>query len=148
MTFNIRIQGKDYPNPEAMPPDLRQAYEQALKKLPPSAQEKIRTLMAGGTTTDHSPATRTLLTIDGTTYESTDSMPPEVRARYEKALATLGDLGLPKIPAPHSTINIDLPGEPPAATGAPGRGVPTVVLLLLLAGGLFALFLLWSRGHH
>ena len=63
----IRFNGQEYPSVEAMPPEVRQVYEQALSKARVQTSTKV--------------------VFNGHTYGSLDEMPPELRSQYEQVMA-------------------------------------------------------------
>lgn len=72
---NIRrrfvIAGKEYTSVEEMPPDIREAFEEA---------------MASRTADPDAAKTKTRIVFNGEEYESTDDMPPDLRRFYEELL--------------------------------------------------------------
>ena len=119
MTQKILINGQAYDSPDAMPPEVREQYEAALRlagttgqaqttivrknfiamvngkivsspsDLPPEARAELERLQV----TTGSPGVHTTITVNGTHYSSLDAMPAEVRAQYESALAALAANG-------------------------------------------------------
>ena len=65
----IRFNGQEYAGVEAMPPEVRQAYEQAISRAHVYRSTKI--------------------TFNGQTFGSVDEMPAELRSRYEQVMAML-----------------------------------------------------------
>jgi len=47
-----------------------------------------------------------VIVIDGTTYQSVNEMPPDIRQKYEQAMRSLGDANSNKIPDVFETMNI------------------------------------------
>ena len=70
----IIYQGKEYATPEELPPEARQAYEQALAGQGTSPQVKVTT-------------NGSKITLNGQTYNSLDEMPAEARQIYEGVMA-------------------------------------------------------------
>jgi hypothetical protein len=95
-TSRITINGQSYDSPDAMPPDVRRTYEEAMRMLGPS--------LAGGqgsetTEVQSGPAgfgvqtnivVRKKITVKDRTYGSVDEMPPEVRRVVEEQLQNAG----------------------------------------------------------
>jgi len=84
----ITINGLHYDSPEAMPPDVRRAYEEALRTLGPG-------LATGGSTrvvTEHSGrlggdvVVNRVVTVNQRAYGNIEELPPEVRRMYEDAM--------------------------------------------------------------
>jgi DNA polymerase II small subunit/DNA polymerase delta subunit B len=75
----IRFNGEEYAGVEAMPPEVRQAYERAMSNAHVYKSTKF--------------------TFNGQTYGSVDEMPAEVRSRYEqvKAFVDANDDGIPDV---------------------------------------------------
>ena len=65
----IRFNGQEYAGVEAMPPEVRQAYDQALTKAQVHRSTKV--------------------VFNGRTYDSLDEMPAEERSQYEQVMAML-----------------------------------------------------------
>lgn len=74
VTKTIRSMGKTYRSVEEMPPEVRQAYDQAMASL-------------NGIGEFHSEK----IVINDKEYTSADEMPPEVRQIYEEMLKSLGN---------------------------------------------------------
>jgi hypothetical protein len=87
----ITINGRQYDSPEAMPPDVRRMYEQAMRTLRPSlaggqnsGSTQVFTGRAGGL--GASVVVNRTVTVNDRTYGSVDELPPEVRKQFEDAL--------------------------------------------------------------
>jgi hypothetical protein len=119
VTQKILINGQAYDSPDAMPPEVREQYEAALRlagatgqaqttivrqnfiamvngkivsapsDLPPETRAELEHLRA----TTGSTGVHTTITVNGTHYSSIDAMPGDVRAQYESALAALAASG-------------------------------------------------------
>lgn len=119
MAQKIVINGQAYDGPDAMPPDVREQYEAALRlagssgqaqtkivqhnfiamvngkvvaapsDLPPEARAELERLQSTGP----APGAHTTITINGTRYDSPDAMPADVRAQYDRAMAALSGSG-------------------------------------------------------
>jgi hypothetical protein len=93
----IIVNGKMYTSVDEMPPEIRQAYEQAMSVLADKNQNGVPDILEGVMATDGINVQTTPITIsssqfivDGKTYSSVDELPPEARAKYEQAMAKLG----------------------------------------------------------
>src|SRR5690242_10206851 len=73
----LTVDGKTYSGPEAMPPEVRARYHQAMaaKGFTPAPGTKLRFSAK--------------LSFDGVEYDSPDSMPPDVRRIYDDAVALI-----------------------------------------------------------
>lgn len=95
ITFN----GKTYSGIEAMPPDVRSAYEQLMSLFADKNQNGIPDFLEGSPETNISIQTTSIssnptqIVVDGQTYTSPEEMPPEARQKYEKALLEIRQLG-------------------------------------------------------
>ena len=119
MTQKILINGQAYDSPDAMPPEVREQYEAALRlagasgqaqttivrknfiamvngkivsspsDLPPESRAELERLQA----TAGSTGVHTSITVNGAHYASIDDMPADVRAQYERALTALATSG-------------------------------------------------------
>lgn len=81
MPPKITFDGTEYDNPEDMPAGIREAFERAMASL--------KSENSGGRTgpgISIKLTTRMRFVHDGKTYNSLDEMPPELRAKYEKAV--------------------------------------------------------------
>ncbi len=115
MTEKIVINGQAYDNPDAMPPEVREQYEAALRLAGPSGQAQTTIVrknfiaMINGkvvSTPNDLPAelerlqatagatgVHTTITVNGAHYASIDAMPADVRTQYEGALSQMLSLG-------------------------------------------------------
>src|SRR6476661_4485505 len=91
----ITINGQHYDSPEAMPPDVRRTYEDAMRAMVPSPASGP----SGGSTqvfTGHagpigaSVVVNRIITVNNRTYGSIDELPPDVRRLYDDALKVSG----------------------------------------------------------
>lgn len=103
----IVVNGKTYNSVEDMPPDVRQKYEQAIGSLAdtngnqiPDVFENMNLLIdkeGNGVsdafknivTTHTTVNSRIKIVIEGKEYNKVEELPPEVRAKYEAAIARL-----------------------------------------------------------
>jgi hypothetical protein len=144
----IIYQGKEYATPEELPPEARQAYEQALAGQGTSPQVKVTT-------------NGSKITLNGQTYNSLDEMPEEARRIYESvmaevdknqdgipdALQTSGQASFPVAgsPAPSAPLIPQANVISPANTNKRLLVVSGVVILILFLIAALILILL-SRG--
>ena len=107
----IVIDGKTYHSVEDMPPDIRQKYEQAIRSLVgttdnriPDAFETVSSetvnILADkdkngvpdvleNIATGHAAVNSRKIVIDGKEFDGLENLPPEARARYEEAMGKL-----------------------------------------------------------
>lgn len=127
MSQRIVVNGVEYDSPEAMPPDVRRQYERALAAIKDSGEGGEKTVQAvpGGVKINVT-TRRVHYNVDGKSYDDPSQLPPEVRARVERALSDasnidIHDQGRTDI----RMINVDV--ERPKRRGS------TVLLWLVLA---------------
>jgi len=102
----IVIDGKTYNSVNDMPPDIRQKYEQAMSKFKdenqnniPDGFENLNILgdknnngipdVFENMSTMNAMSSAMKFIVNGQEFNSLDSLPPEARAKYEKAMGTL-----------------------------------------------------------
>ena len=88
MSQRIVVNGVPYDSLEAMPPDVRAQYERALaalREIEPSREKHVQSV-PGGVKIDVT-TRRVQYNIDGKTYDDPAQLPPEIRAKVERALA-------------------------------------------------------------
>jgi hypothetical protein len=76
-----------------MPPEVRRAYERLLGELGDKDKDGIPDIVQHAGKTSVLGITKTVITINGKTYDSVDQMPAEVKALYDKAMAQAGASG-------------------------------------------------------
>ena len=93
MAQKIVVNGTEYDSPEAMPPEVRRQYEQAMQLVqgvakgaaPPGTTERtVEATRDGVSVKVHTKQVK--YSVDGKTYDDPSQLPPEVRARVEQAL--------------------------------------------------------------
>ena len=111
MTNNrITINGQQYDSPEVMPPDVRRAYEEAMRTVGSS----LASGQSGGSTQvftgragqriDASVVVNRIITVNDRTYGSVDELPPHVRKLYEDALKGAA----PEVTHPETTLHVSV----------------------------------------
>src|SRR5690242_16604767 len=91
----ITVNGEEYESPEAMPPDVRQKYEEAMRLVGPSlagglSGGKTQVFTTGfGKGTHANLIANKVVTVNGRTEGGVQELPPEVRKQYEDALKGL-----------------------------------------------------------
>lgn len=119
----IIFNNAQYNNPEDMPPEVRQAYEQAMGMLAGKFQNDpadILTLSVKGDidpTDLHSTQNSTAFVYEGQIYSSLDDLPPEARQRYEQMVTTwdANRNGVPDILEQMLPTQPSQPAAPPPA---------------------------------
>jgi hypothetical protein len=167
----IVIDGNTYKSVEEMPPDIRQKYEQAMRSLEdtynnrvPDAFEKtnvladqnkngipdvVENLVAG-----QAIASNMKIIVDGKEFNGLEGLPPEARAKYEAAMSKLdanqngipdfveGMLGTPNQTTSSSTaFQVETPRSSPPVPANPTITPDTSNGLMLALAGLFVVFL-------
>lgn len=116
MTTRIIFNGQEYASVEAMPEEVRQAYQLALAQFSDADQNGIPDILEPGGNGNVITIQHSSITVNGGTYDGVGEMPAAVRRIYEQAL-------------------LNLPHESERRTADPGQLVATLdtVLRLLLA---------------
>ena len=113
----ITINGQEYESPEAMPPDVRQRYEEAMRLVGPSlanaqsgGSTQVVTSRLGplGANVDPNLIVNKVVTVNDRTHGSVNELPPEVRKEYEDALKGQTPQAKPKTSV-HLSLNVDGP---------------------------------------
>jgi hypothetical protein len=161
----IIFNGQTYTSVEAMPPEARQAYEQALALLADNDRDGIPDIIQGAMAGQASVMQMgTRIVVNGQAYASLDEMPPEARRAYDQ-VADLFDRNRDGIPdiwqddmpdlVPQEVVEpadaaasrpLPRPAQPEVTEVGPDRlrGVAVVVALVLLGVvALVVLLTLW-----
>jgi len=142
MKTRITINGREVDHPEALPPEVRRAYEDAMRGVSGPRDGVV---------------VENQIVVNGQTFRGPDDMPPEVRRLYEDAMAQVRRG--PGITVTHTgpTFSIGFgrggrPASPRVSGGTPRPIEPTVFesnlrnavigLALTVIGGLVAWALL------
>ena len=145
METRIFFNGQQYDSPEAMPPDVRAAYQKVLAQLADTDKNGIPDVLEGNRTARNVIGVRhSSISINGREYKNLDDMPPPVRILYEKVMKQVdrNRNGLPdaletRVSGPEAQL---LTVE---ETGRVSRSRPAL-LVALLVGGLVVLYF-WLR---
>jgi len=116
MTNNrITINGEQYDSPEAMPPDVRRMYEEAMRVAGPS----VASGRSGGSTQvftgragqrlGASVVVNKIITVNDRTYGSADELPPDLRKLYADALHGAAPQATHPKTSLHVSVNITGP---------------------------------------
>ena len=90
----ISFNGKTYNSIEEMPADQRAAYEQVMAFMKDENNNGIPDLFEGDVIKKMIGLANTRVVVNGQEMQNIDSMPPEARAKFEKAMTKLSQLGL------------------------------------------------------
>src|SRR5688500_5696856 len=103
MSLQITFNGKTYQSLDEMPPEARQAYEQALRLLADQNANGVPDFLDGlvqGQSLDSMlqplsvlSAANTQIVYNGQTYTNLHDMPPEARQAYQQAMRALDQNG-------------------------------------------------------
>jgi len=139
----IRFNGQEYTGVEAMPPEVRQVYEQALSKARVHTSTKV--------------------VFNGQTYDSPDEMPAEVRSQYEQVIAMVDkdhngipdmlETGQPASAAPVADGNmlieaVPLTSKPVTPPENKGRATALIMIGVLVLVVVVILLFLIKNGIH
>jgi phage-related protein len=133
MSQRIVVNGVEYDSPDAMPPDVRRQYETALaalQQLGEGTAKKTVQSVPGGLKINVT-TRRVQYNVDGKSYDDLSQLPPEIRAKVERALAQPPNVDIrEETPAQVRIIHTDV--EQPKRRG-------TSALLWVLLAALAAL---------
>lgn len=126
----ITINGQQYDSPEAMPPDVRRTYDEAMRTLGPAMARG----QSGGSTQvftgragqlGASLVVNRVVTVNERTYGSVDELPPDVRKIYENALEGAAPPTAHPETSLHVSVNMAGPqGRTPDDRSRPPTTVP------------------------
>jgi hypothetical protein len=115
----IRINGREYDTPEAMPPDVRKLYEDAMRQVGPSLADQdgngIPDIFEGKGSGRAGTFISNRITVNNKTYASVDELPPDVRKLYDEAMSRAGGSPVVKKSEIHFSFGIS-----PGARKTPG----------------------------
>ena len=90
----INFNGKSYNNPDEMPPNEREAYNQMMSMFVDKNGNGIPDFLEGDMVRNVMSAYTTQVDVNGNTYNSLDDLPPEVRQKVQGAFAKLSEAGI------------------------------------------------------
>jgi hypothetical protein len=95
VSLKIVFNGAEYDSVETMPPDVRAQYNEVLESLKKTGGDEVlsalqRVSSGTGGLSETIVTTHREIVVNGKKYGSVGEMPPDVRHRYEKALAKAG----------------------------------------------------------
>ena len=115
MGTRIIFKGQEYTSVEAMPEQVRQAYQQALAQLADTDRNGIPDILEGGAAANVIGIQHSSITVNGQTYNSVGEMPAAVRWLYEQAMGQM-DANRNGIPDALEAALSGLPMPPPSAS--------------------------------
>ncbi len=90
----ISFNGKTYNSPEEMPADQRAAYEQVMAFMTDENHNGIPDMFEGDVIQKLiRMSANTSVVVNGQELQSLDALPPEVRAKFDKAMVKLSQIG-------------------------------------------------------
>ena len=110
----ITINGQQYDSPEAMPPDVRRIYEEAMRTVGPS----LASGLSGGSTqvftgragdVGASIVVNRVITVNDRTYGSIDELPADVRQHYQDAPKGVAPQAAHPETSLHLSVNLEKP---------------------------------------
>jgi hypothetical protein len=110
MPNKIVFNGQAYDSIEAMPPEVRAAYQKVIEMFADANHNGVPDILEGGPSAGGvQMITQVNITVNGKTYADLDEMPPDVRELYQRATHASALTGNP--PA------ISIPDPPDSAGG-------------------------------
>lgn len=160
----ISFNGKTYNSLEEMPADQRAAYEQVMTFMKDENNNGIPDMFEGDAIQKMLGMAGTRIVVNGQEMQGLESLPPEARAKFDKAMLKLSQLGilpqgtqgLPSQPASQTTPGF--PQNEPAFISSPpfiqsspsaiseDSGSRTGIIITLLAVFLLCAFALAALG--
>ena len=90
----ISFNGKTYASIEEMPADQRAAYEHVTAFMKDENHNGIPDLFEGNAIQKMMSMVSTRILVNGQEVQGVDALPPEARAKFDKAMAKLNQLGI------------------------------------------------------
>ena len=90
----ISFNGKTYNSLEEMPADQRAAYEQVMAFMKDENNNGIPDMFEGDVIQKMIGMASTRVIVNGQEMQSMETLPPEARAKFDKAMAKLSQLGI------------------------------------------------------
>ena len=90
----ISFNGKTYNSLEEMPADQHAAYEQVMAFMKDENHNGIPDMFEGDVIQKMMTMASTRIIVNGQEMQSIESLPPEARAKYDKAMLKLSQLGI------------------------------------------------------
>jgi hypothetical protein len=94
MMATINFNGKSYNNPDEMPPNEREAYNQMMSMFVDKNGNGIPDFLEGDMVKNVMSAYSTQVDVNGNTYNSLDDLPPEMRQKVQGAFTKLSEAGI------------------------------------------------------
>ena len=133
MATRIVFNGREYAGPEAIPADVRKAYQELLDQLQDKDQDGIPDVLQGGGAGNVLGTLQTSVTFNGRNLDDVGGLPAPMRRLIENAMG-------------HASSRDDAPTEEPHGNDAPGG---LLGVMLAFAAGftlMFAIGLIFAIG--
>jgi len=153
ITFRTRFKfnGKEYDSVDAMPPEVREAYERAMSAVAHAGENKTPLVNIRTTT-------KMKIIFNGQEYASVDEMPPEIRPLYEAAIAAVkaeggisgavgsaaNTMAQPKLQTPQQPTSFPVPGGNAGSAPNARTLILRIATLAVLIGWLVILLLRYT----
>jgi hypothetical protein len=109
----ISFNGKTYNSLEEMPADQRAAYEHVMSFMKDENNNGIPDMFEGDAIQKMMGMASTIIVVNGQEVQSFESLPPEARAKFDKAMLKLNQLGI-------------LPSGTSETQGLPSQSTPQI----------------------
>ncbi len=154
MPNKIIFNGNEYASVDEMPPDVRQAYEQAMSTFTDANRNGVPDIFEHGGLTISKRVSQ--IVYNGKAYSSVNELPAEARQQYEEAMAKLdaNRNGIPDVLDSSKTLTFKTTKRVQLSSPSvqPSRGQATsntvlimavaIIFLLALVGALFVMLVL------
>jgi hypothetical protein len=115
----ISFNGKTYNNLDEMPADQRAAYEQVMSFMKDENHNGIPDMFEGDVIQKMMTLATTRVVVNGQEMQSIQSLPPEAKAKYDKAMLKLSQLGILPSETQGISIQPQLQSTSPVAPNEP-----------------------------
>jgi hypothetical protein len=115
----ISFNGKTYSGLEEMPADQRAAYEQVMAFMKDENHNGVPDIFEGDAIQKMMGMVSTRIIVNGQEMHGVESLPPEARAKFDKAMTKLSQLGIFPSGTQDSTSQLALKAEAQMAPGEP-----------------------------
>jgi hypothetical protein len=86
MAGKVTVNGVDYDGIEAMPPDVRKVYEEAIARVPSLAGGVPDVVTRHAMAVHGGQVVKKTIVVNGVQYDDEQTMPPDVRDVYERSM--------------------------------------------------------------
>jgi hypothetical protein len=118
----IRVNGQDYGSVNDMPPEVRQAYEEALAVMRGAKHGRFLDKLGSGMRANVQMVSNAKVVFNGQEYAGVEQMPAKVRQLYQAVMAAVESGGTPVAPEIGGTVQAMPPNT---GTSAPFPTFPT-----------------------